>query len=144
MKTMRRAIKANTPADELEFAVRRGEPEALARAAELPGLRRIEEDVHAARSALDRQIALCRARTIRDIAIKLRFFAAEQGYLAKGGLTRPKGARFPFSVRLPDGNPANGGPFRAKPAIVSSLSTTSERLSTRLEQPIDRAAEPSA
>jgi hypothetical protein len=74
---------SNTAADELAFALRRGEPQALARADELPSLRQLEESTFSAVSGLDRQIVAFAAQTLDDLVIKLRLYAHEQGYLAE-------------------------------------------------------------
>ena len=73
--------QANTDADELAFAIDRGEPAAIARAAELPALRQAEDDAIEAFDGAETAIVDFPARTIGDVLAKLVFFGQEQGLL---------------------------------------------------------------
>ncbi|HZL59159.1 MAG TPA: hypothetical protein VFC38_05620 [Stellaceae bacterium] len=69
--------KANAAADELEYAIKRKEGPALARAHELSRLREIEAAALTVCDENDRTIAGFPARTIGDCVAKLRIFATE-------------------------------------------------------------------
>lgn len=70
-------VRASTAADELEFAIRRGEVAALARQAELPTLREAEQATSAAMDENDYAIARFASQTIADVAAKMRVVATE-------------------------------------------------------------------
>lgn len=70
-------VRTSTIADELESAVRRGEPSAVARKDELPQLRAAETAAENAADQVMAAIASFPSRTVADVAAKMRIIATE-------------------------------------------------------------------
>jgi hypothetical protein len=79
--------KANSDADTLEFAIRRGESYAIARQHELPDLRRIEQEAVEHREEAENRIVAFEPRTIADAFAKI-YFGAEEEYIVPRVLHR--------------------------------------------------------